>query len=417
MNDHHHPLSASSANDERLAEYRQSSNDSGNDKGYAAVEQALNGTFGILKYVMALLMLTFCGSGLFFVEEGNIAIHTRLGAVVGESGKKINFPGGPYFALPSPIDEVRIVPMTLQEVVLDKEFWFHESPAETGLPLERQTVLLSLAPDIDGSLLTGDKNIVHACWSASFRIVQANDSTQENAMLFFRNVGTIEHAKTIVAEALQRAAVRLTGQTPVDGFYKGDLDTDIARADMQKEMDRLKTGLSVVTVSLKNRTVPLVTLRDFQAAGQAESEKVKSIESANQERTRILNQTVGAAYEKFLLELDEYEKARAGGNAIRIKNSEAVINDLLLGDEVGGSVSALINDAITLRTQTVEMVRGASQRFQAMLDLYNENPKLYRSRQIQDAIQRIFQNQGNETFHLPAKGGKTLYLELGRDKK
>jgi hypothetical protein len=104
---------------------------------------------------------------------------------------------------------------------------------------------------------------------------------------------------------------------------------------------------------------------------------------------------------------------RAGGEAAAIRIAEAAIDDLLLGDDAGGAVSSLIRRAMTSRTQTVEFVRGASQRFEAMLGLYNENPSLYRSRQIQDTIQRIFQGDV-ESFHLPEEPRKTLYLEVGK---
>ncbi len=374
------------------------------DNHYAMMEEALRSTFRILKYVMALMLVAFALSGLYFVEEGSVALHTRFGRIVGTPGYEISEPGGPYFAFPAPLDEVKTAPTTMQELLVENAFWF----------LESQAAMRTLAPAIHGSLLTGDKNIVHARWSASFQIKRGNSDSQRDILLFFHNVGTMSRARELVGETLQRAIVRVVGQTGVDAFYRGDIDTDAIRRFAQEELDQLSTGLSIETVSLKDRTVPLATLREFQAAGQAESEKARRIEEAGQLRAQILNRAAGAGHEKLIAALDQYERARNDGNMESIRSAEVVIDDLLLSDEVGGAVSSMIRSAMTSRTQTVEFVRGASQRFQAMLDLYNENPSLYRSRQIQDAIQRIF-NSKVESFHLPQQERKTLYLELGRN--
>lgn len=380
--------------------------------GYAVIEDSLKSTFRILKYVMILMLLAFALSGLFFVEEGAVAVHTRLGRIVGEPGHEVVEPGGPYFALPSPLDDIRRAPTSVQEVVLHNSFWFRETETDSQLPLERRMAIESLAPETHGSLLTGDKNIVHARWSASFRIARRNGDLKANALLFFRNVGSMERAKVFLAESLERAIIRVVGSTSVNAFYKGDIDTEAIQQLVQDEMDELQTGLAVTAVSLKDRTVPLATLYDFQAAGQAESEKARLIEEAGQERAHILNYVAGAGHERLLAALDAYEKARAGGEAEVIQNAETAIDDLLFSHDMGGAVSSLIRSAMTSRTQTVQFVRGASLRFGAMLDLYNENPSLYRSRQIQDMIQRVFQNDV-ETFYLPEESNKTLYLEVG----
>lgn len=388
----------------------------GEDDNYAAMEDALKSTFRVLKYVMVLMLCAFALSGLYFVEEGSIAIHTRLGRIAGEPGHEIVEPGGPYFALPSPLDEIRIVPTRMQELAIHNSFWFRESETDAKLSLEKQKVVQALAPEVHGSLLTGDKNIVHARWAVSFRVSRRNEKggIQENALLFFRNVGSMERAGILLAAAMERAIIHIVGRTGVNAFYKGDIDTGAIQRLAQRELDELQTGLSITAVSLQDRTVPLATLHAFQAAGQAESEKARQIEKAGQERAQILNRAAGAGHEKLLAALDAYERTRAGGDAKAVNAAESAIDDLMLSNEVGGAVSSIIRSAMTSRTQTVEFVRGASQRFEAMLALHNENPHLYRSRQLQDTIQRIFEGRV-ESFHLPQQDAKTLYLEVGRE--
>jgi regulator of protease activity HflC (stomatin/prohibitin superfamily) len=380
--------------------------------GYAALEDALRATFGILKYVMLVLATMFALSGIYFVDEGTIGIHTRLGRIHRGRDAAVVEPGGPYFALPAPVDEVHIASTAMQEIVLESAFWFDDYGSENSRPLEKQQAARALDPGKHGSLLTGDQNIVHARWSASFQIERERDGIAANGLRFFRNVGTMSRAEKLVREALQRAAVRAVAHTKVEDFYKGSVDTDAIRVHMQADMDRLESGLHIVTVSLQDGTVPLAVLREFQAAGQAESEKARRIEEARQEREHILNHAAGSNYESLIAALDAYEWARGAETPKAVAEAEAVIDDLLLSDDTGGAVASMIRRAKTDRTRTVEFVRGASQRFQAMLQLHDENPSLYRSRQTQNALERIF--RGNvRSFHLPPGDGKTIYLEMG----
>ena len=53
------------------------------DAGSQALSEALRSSFGIIKFVMFLLVLVFLGSGMFKVGPGERAIKLRMGRVVG----------------------------------------------------------------------------------------------------------------------------------------------------------------------------------------------------------------------------------------------------------------------------------------------------------------------------------------------
>lgn len=387
---------------------------------YRILDETLRGTLRVLGVVLVVLIVAFLGSGIHFVEEGTVAIHTRFGRILGEPGQQIRHPGGPYLALPAPLDAVWVVPSTMQELVLDRSFWMQEVGDEADLPLDLRYPAPALNPERDGSLLTGDQNLVHARWSVSYRVettAEADDGGKHLAdapLLFFRNVGSVSRAATLVSDAVERSIVHEMAQTPVDAFYRGDIDTERIRGRAQGTLDQLETGIRLMTVSLTEGTVPLATLREFQAAGQAESEKAQRMERARQERTRILHRVAGSAHQDILRALDAYEYVRMHGTAEEIAAQEARIDAALVAPDVGGAVSSMIRSAMTSRTQTVEFVRGASERFVSMLAMYEENPRLYRSRQIQDALERIFRGSA-ESFYLPPGEDKILYLELGRE--
>lgn len=400
----------------------------GSDGTYRILDETLRGTLRVLGVVLVVLIVAFLGSGIHFVEEGTVAIHTRFGRILGEPGREIRHPGGPYLALPAPLDAVWVVATTMQELVLDRSFWMQEEDDEIDLPLDMRYPAPALNPEMDGSLLTGDQNLVHARWSVSYRVEATAEGEGEGdgvgtgridhladaPLLFFRNVGSLPRAATLVSDAVERSIVHEMAQTPVDAFYRGDIDTERIRTRAQATLDQLETGIRLMTVSLTEGTVPLATLREFQAAGQAESEKAQRMERARQERTRILHRVAGAAHQDILRALDAYEFVRMHGTAEEIAAQEARIDAALMAPDVGGAVSSMIRSAMTSRTQTVEFVRGASERFVSMLAMYEENPRLYRSRQIQDALERIFRGSA-ESFYLPPGDDKILYLELGRE--
>lgn len=382
--------------------------------GAKALEDSLKSAFAMLKWTMLLLLAAYCLSGVYFVREGTVALQLRLGRPHGSPGKEITLPGGPHFALPLPLDEVVTLPTSLQELGLEREFWFDTYEEDSGRPLDQVRPPPRLAPERDGSMLTGDRCVVHAKWSASFQVSKAQEGggLAGNALKCLRNVGDMAAARALVSRTLENAALEVVSRTPVDAFYKGGVDTEAVKRLAQAELDKLGTGLALSVVALKERTVPLATLRDFQAVGGAESSKAKAIEAASQERERLLNDIAGPAYGELLASLDQLDAARRKGDQRRVAAVEAAIDELLLAEELGGASASMIQDALASRARSVEFVRGSSQRFQAMLALHKLNPALFERRQIQDATQKVFENALDSQM-LTEGPDKTLYLEMG----
>ena len=356
-----------------------------------ALEESLKSTFGILKYVMLVLLVAFCLSGLYFVEEGTVVVHTRFGRIVNVQQDGVIGPGGPYFAFPSPIDKVISIPTTLQKIDLQNVFWtFNEEP-----------------------LLTGDKNIVHAKWSATFRVQHnaANEPNRIAPFLFVKNIGSMENSRIVIGNVLEQAVVQIVCQSRVEDFYQGKISTSAVKHLAQQSLDRLQSGITLTSVALRDRTVPEEVSGDFQAVNRAESEKASKIESAQQMRTKTMNRVAGSGYPVLLNSLKDYEKAKKNGDDKTIRDIETTINDLLLSDEVGGEVAATIQNAKTYHTTTVQSLRGAAGSFEEMLTLYKKNPDLYKHRQVHDSLERIFRGD-IKSYYLPADDDKTLYLEI-----
>ncbi len=365
--------------------------------------------FKILRFIIIILAVFFLFSNIYRVEEGTIAIHARFGKILKKNGTCAVKSGGPYFAFPAPIDTIIKIPTTMQSVSVDKAFWMDNNSESELQIIEKQQnkrddrpSMSYLAPGIDGSLITGDKNIVQGQWSVNFQL-DYNSNLHENnnsPELFIQNVGTMKNAGIIVRNAVEQAIVNVVAQLTVEEFVRGDIDNKLIIKNAMKILDSLNTGIRIVHLSPERYTVPKWLTDDFQAVNRAQSEKASQIETAKRYRSEILNESAGADFQKIIDAISTYEKEFSKMTPIEKMAKEKIISFLLRSREMGGSVSEIINDSIIYKTQTVEFVKGSSNRFEKLFEQYKENPAILRNRLMQDTFQKVF--SGNvKTFYLP----------------
>lgn len=382
-----------------------------NDLTTRALAESLRVSFLLLKAIMLCIALLFALSGVFWVEEGSVALHTRFGRILGRGENAVIEPGGPHLALPSPIDSVINVPTTLQTISIDQSFWYAAGNDGKG---EGPNSWSSLVPGRDGFLVTGDKNIVHGQWKISFSV--AFDAATGNGLnaprLFAANVGTTEKAARLVRSAAEQAIIRVVAATDVDDYIQGKLDNKQIRDDLQKTLTALKTGLRVRDISHTEYSVPRQLAHDFQAVNNAQSQKATNIEKAERRKAMILNNTAGSAYPELLKAIDDYEAARSGKNKGRILAAENRIMSIFRHGDVGGMVSEEINDAVSYRTRVVELIKGASERFVQLIDLEKHNPRIFRESMMQDTVQEIF-SADVVKLYVPSDETKMIYIDLG----
>ncbi|MCD6405151.1 MAG: hypothetical protein J7M19_04955 [Planctomycetes bacterium] len=385
------------------------------DPGVKALTESLAVGFRFLKYVMIALLAAYALSGVYWVNEGEVVIHSRFGRILGERGAEVIEPGGPYFALPSPVDEVVVIPTTLQDVAVDTAFWFWETQEDEDKPLEKRRIAWTLQPGWDGSLLTADKNLVHGRWRVTYQVIHGRRDSQEvpAARLFAVNVGSADEAGRLVRTAAEQAIVRVVGRTCVDDFVRGRIDNALVAKYVQEVLDGLHTGISITAVSQRAYTVPLTVLRDFQAVNEAQSEKALKIEEAERSRSMRLNMVAGAGFQKLLEAIDAYERAREKGGAGEIETADARIGRVLTSPDVGGSVAEMIGSAKAYRTQAVEFVKGAAERFSRLAGEHEANPRILENRLLQDTLEQVLSGDVKKIY-LPPRDDKTIYLEMDR---
>ena len=412
-----------------------------------SLNDALALSFKLLTLVVVVLLGFVLFRSFFYVQESEVAILTRFGKIVPTGSDNIEYrtAGGPYFAFPAPIDQVTFVPKTVQRLELRTQFVPESQPGDETKTADELMARMSrnLAPGKDGSLITSDKNIVHARFAISFQIAP------DNAGLFVRNVGDMNRAMRLVEVVAQEAVLKAVATTNADDFVRATFDVGraAARVAMQAKLDFMKSGITINEVILTSPSAPMSVRQSFLDVTNAVAEREQRIDQAGQAAEQIQAEAAGTAYRALVIAIDEYERAkRLGlktGDLTREQMLESVINKLLDGAlfkdaardwvatetnssvkillaavppdaAVGGQISRAINEAKSYRTQIVQQVESDANRFNQLLQSYNKNPELVRQRIWLEAFQTMLSGDV-ETFWFSPSEAKDVIIPFKRD--
>jgi len=385
--------------------------DPGFDPAAQSLADALQFCFSVLKVVMVVLVVVYLFSNFFNVKTQQTAVKLRFGQIVDSKLPS----GGPYLTWPYPIGEVIKVDISPRELTVNKAFWYEFDPKTDGGKTNdelSESKMGPLNPEKDGSLITGDANIVHTQWSLTYVV--------DNPADYLENVGDdVELSHRLMTVVAEQAIVHNVAQLSADELLKGVTNARSIKTMMQKNLNELKTGLKVEQVSILRMTVPLSTRAAFQAVLNAENEKAREIESAQELRVNILSSAAGEAHGDLLKLVEQYENAidneTQGAQLAKINaRLEFVLDSLKIdGMPISGEVAGIINDAQVYRTSVVEKVQAEAQKVGQLYDQYKANPRIITQRLIQDARRAILSSDMNETFYVTQDGQQ--YIELNRD--
>ena len=375
------------------------------DPAQQSLADALQVSFKILSMLMLIIIVVYLGSGWFKVDAQSRAVKLRFGQIVGEPGKQV-YNEGWHFALPVPIEQHLIVPIAPQTLTINKAFWYEISPANVGKTSgEMAEQARPLNPEKDGSLITGDANIVHGRYEVTYAI------QEQEVVDYLENVGQDpDLAHDIVANAAESGIVHAVSQTAADDFIGGRANQATAQIHAQKILDQLQTGIKILTFSATHTQMPLPVFNAYLAVSNAESEKAQLIEAARQEYARVLGETAGQAHEPLYQLVRDYELARAREDqpaATQLQTQlTSALTDLRMpdargGDPIGGKVAQAINQAITFRTETVQSVRQEAENFTQLLTEYRRNPRILPNRLWEQTRIDVFAQPDIETLYVP----------------
>lgn len=382
------------------------------DPAQKSLADAMRVSFMILKVIMFLMLIAYLCTGIFIVKPQEKVVRLQFGKIIGDGDGKVYEPGW-YAGWPYPIEEKVAVPTDQQDVVINKAFWYEVSQTDRsgkarGGPLN---------PEKDGSLLTGDANIVHGRFVVLYTI--------DDVIAFVENVGMpkpgdLSQAEALVTSVAEQGIVFATAQEYADEFIKAAMRTSTAVERMQEVLDELDAGIKIDGLNLTGYEAPLIVKPAYNLVTNAESERGQKLSAARQERTSLLNEAAGEAHDALFGLVQEYELAQSAGNTEQAEQLAMVIDTAfdqlrlpmeLGGTQIGGEASRLISEATTYRTETVQKVKSEADSFVALLERYREAPKLFISREREGAREAIFTGDVETIYN----NGGQLYLELNTD--
>ena len=394
------------------------------DSGQQALSDALRVSFAVLKGVMLVLLVAYLASGFFIVNEGEEqVVRLRFGQMVGNPEPTV-YESGWHFGLPYPIEQQVRVPVTTQTIDLINAFWYEgqNNPNEDRLnPLE------------DGYLLTGDGGIVHARFQIDYTVTDPIQFIRQIKGTRAGRAANAAAARTLMRSVAEQGIARAVAQTPADAVVAGNANTGSARLYMQQRLDAMNSGLTVQSVSIQSdATLPGPVQDDYQAVTRAENTRQQKIQTAQNERERILVSAGGEAAMPgedgqpgpLLQVIDQYQIAvRAGENdkAAQLQQRlaramQASPPRLATADDqrvrIGGEAASVLSEARSYANQIEQTLRSEQNTFNELLSQYRQNPRILISRIWQDVREKVLTGNGIETIY--SMTGKP-YIVVNRD--
>lgn len=401
------------------------------DPAQRSLADALRVSFVVLQIVMVILLLLYLGSNVFNVNSQQVAVRLRFGKIVGETKEQqVIPPGGPHFALPYPIEQVVFVPTSQQQLSINDAFWFEITAAQAGQTTDEMTGKMGpLNPEKDGSLITGDANIVHARWSMSYHIDDPIAFITHVAQPTGEAGAVLEAASAVVRAAAEQAVVAAIAETTADDVLRGRESVALTvQAKANRVLREMETGIVIDSLSLDRPTMPMSVRPDFDAVINAENTKARLIDEAEKERARILGEAAGEAALPTMEEstgpllqvIGAYEAAVTRGDDEAVRQLEEQLDrafaslELAVGDRVvpiGGEAARIMKDAIGFRTRIESEVRAEAALFQSEFEQYLRYPQVVKANKWYQAVSQMLTGDVETIFLPPGQP----YVELNRD--
>ena len=384
------------------------------DAASKSLTNALGVSFGILKIVMAVLVLLFVASGIFKVESNEQAIVLRFGKIRGE-------PLGPglKFGFPEPIDEVIKIPVKKVQTLNIDSLWYSETEAEKlgGRPSRFGA---TLAPNVDGYCLTRndsivgeggmDYNIVHCKWVLTYKI----DFPER----FFRNVyyrspKPGEDFMEVMSESVDPMLKAMAADSVVTTMVNYSIDeaivstSSIARGvkiALQEKLDAIESGITVQNIVPERISWPRQVNDAFENSNRASQEKDRQVSEATGYARKVLSEAGGPEAASLL----EGLKKEGLGNEEKAR----------LLSRVAGQSQEIIAGARAYRTNVVETASANAKYLEQLLPEYRQRPKLVIQKIYQDAIEEVLENADEKILIEPSTAGKIreLRIQINRDR-
>ena len=294
---------------------------------------------GGLALVAAVVLLLWASSGFFIVPEGQTAAIMRFGKFTEQTDR-----AGFKWRLPYPIEQHETV--NLQQL----------RQVEVGYRNNAKTKVLK-----ESLMLTDDENIIDIQFAVQYRLSSATE-------YLFNNRAPDE----TVLQAAETAMRELVGRSKMDFvLYEGkEQVAKSAERLIQQIVDRYKTGILIVNVTLQNAQPP---------------------------------EPVQAAFD---------DAVKAGQDRERQKNEgQSYANDVI--PKASGAAARLTEEAEAYKQKVIAGAEGDASRFKQVLAEYSKAPQVTRDRMYIETMQQVYANTSKVMIDVRS-GNPLLYLPLDK---
>ena len=294
---------------------------------------------GGLAVLAILVMLLWAASGFFIVPEGQTAAIMRFGKFT-----ELTDRAGFKWRFPYPIEQHEMV--NLQQL----------RQVEVGYRNNVKTKVLK-----ESLMLTDDENIIDIQFAVQYRLSSATD-------YLFNNRAPDD----TVLQAAETAMRELVGKSKMDFvLYEGkEQVAKSAEKLIQQIVDRYKTGIMIVNVTLQNAQPP---------------------------------EPVQAAFD---------DAVKAGQDRERQKNEgQSYANDVI--PKARGAAARLTEESEAYKQKVIAGADGDASRFKQVLAEYNKAPQVTRDRMYIETMQQVYANTSKVMIDVRS-GNPLLYLPLDK---
>ena len=292
--------------------------------------------------IFGLILLVWIATGFYIVDQGSRGVVLRFGKHV-----ETTMPG-PRWHMPFPVESVTVVNM---EQVRTIEIGYRSAEGSSGRSKELHESLM----------LTDDENIIDLQFAVQYNLKNVEDTLFNNR--------SVDEAVRGIAETAIREVV---GKSKLDfALYEGRDEVAVnTKKLMQEILDRYKTGVNVVSVTMQNAQPP---------------------------------EQVQAAFEDAVKAKQDLERQKNEG--------QAYANDVI--PKARGTASRLLQEAAGYKLRVENEAQGNVSRFNQILAQYQHAPEVTRSRMYLDAQEQIMSSVSKVIVD-QKNGSNLLYLPLDK---
>ena len=380
------------------------------DPANQSMAEALRLSYRVLQMVILVLIVLFFVSSVQTVDDDQGGVLTRWGAIQETNGDPNLSPGLKWGVLPYPISEFILFNVTNRSADVGNAF-VQSNPG--GNTLEEQlnaaTADKALIPNVDGSLLTRDGDVVHMRVAARYNIDPASRFVER-----INDADPAASAARIVRMALQQATVHaVAGMASQDVVDRAAEVESLVQQAAQRTLDQLQCGITLAQVDVTNNSLPFSIQKVNGDLQQAQLDAQSMVETARAKAEESLIRTAGNSYRDIVKLIDQYEEADELADKSQATDVLAKINETLERQDVLGDVANVLSTARTYQSQIESGLGGEVQRFQSLRAAYEDNPELVIRKQWMEAYAYVLSRPDVETIYVPYALGTAQILVNG----